>query len=471
MPQTMMERAVTWVSRQAQKRVPYDPSNPYIEGPFAPVRDEITETRLTVTGTLPRALSGVFARIGPNPACVANPATHHWFLGDGMVHGVRLRDGEALWYRNRWIGTDRTQARLGRAAAPGPRHGIDAAVNTNIIGHAGGIFALVEGGVLPVALDGDFNTQRHGLFASPATRGFSAHPHRDPDTGELHAMCYDAMVHDRIDYVVIGADGSLRRDVPIPVRHGPMIHDCAVTARYVVVLDLPVTFSMGALLRGRAFPYSWNRKHQARVGLLPREGDAASIRWFDVDPCYGFHIANAYDCDDGSTVLDIVSYDHMFRTSRQGPESLTSHFERWTLDPASTAVKRSLHSDFRQEFPRIDERLTGKPYRYAYTVGLDVLAPHAEPLYRHDLATGAVARHDYGPHQLPAEAVFVPRHAEAAEDDGWLLAFVYDLPNDSSTLVILDAGNFEGEPAATIALPARVPLGFHGNWIADSGGL
>src|SRR5689334_6297207 len=102
---TTMERAVRWVSCQAQKRVPYSAGNLFLEGPFAPVHAEVTEIGLPVTGTLPKELNGVYARIGPNPINVANPAIHHWFLGAGMVHGVRLRDGKALWYRNRWIGT------------------------------------------------------------------------------------------------------------------------------------------------------------------------------------------------------------------------------------------------------------------------------------------------------------------------------------------------------------------------------
>jgi carotenoid cleavage dioxygenase len=425
---------------------------------------------LAVTGRLPPELNGLYARIGPNPMQVANPANHHWFLGDGMVHGVRLRDGQALWYRNRWIGTDAVQQALHRPIAPGPRHGIASTVNTNIIGHAGRIWALVEAGALPIELDAEFNTLRHGLFADgSATRAFAAHPHRDPLTGELHAICYDAMIHDRVDYLVIDAGGALVREVAIPVRHGPMMHDSALTRSHIVVLDLPVTFSMGALLRGLTFPYQWNDRHPARVGLLPRSQDAGAdaIRWFEVEPCYAFHAANAYDRDDGSTVLDMVVYPRMFDRSRQGPEVSNSTFERWILDPASNRVKRSVMSDFRQEFPRCDERRTGQAYRYAYTVGLDVNAPGRQPLYRHDLATGAIIRHDYGPHHMPAEAVFVPRHPAAAEDDGWLIAFVYDLADDSSTLVVLDAANLDGEPAATIRLPARVPLGFHGNWIAD----
>jgi carotenoid cleavage dioxygenase len=384
-----------------------------------------------------------------------------------MVHGVRLRDGKALWYRNRWIGTDSVQQRLGRPVAPGPRRGNVDIVNTNVIGHAGRLWALVEGAALPVELDAELNTLRHGLFAAPASRSFTAHPRRDAATGELHAVCYDISNRERVDYVVIGRDGALVKEVAIPVRHGPMIHDGAVTRSHVVILDLPVTFSMRALLRGRALPYTWNDRHAARVGLLPRDADAGAIRWFEIEPCYAFHIANAYDRDDGSTVIDVVAYPRMFDTSRHGPEGFNSSFERWTLDPASTRVKRSVVSRCRQEFPRCDDRCAGLPYRYAYSVGTALEAPGPQPLYRHDLVTGAVTRHDYGAHHMPAEAVFVPRHPDAAEDDGWLIAFVYDLRDDSSALVVLNAGDLGGEPAATIHLPARVPLGFHGNWIAD----
>jgi carotenoid cleavage dioxygenase len=130
-------------------------------------------------------------------------------------------------------------------------------------------------------------------------------------------------------------------------------------------------------------------------------------------------------------------------------------------------VKRSLVSGFRQEFPRCDDRRAGQMYRYAYSIGTTLEASGPQPLYRHDMVTGSAIRHDYGAHHMPAEAVFVPRHPGAAEDDGWLLAFVYDLRDDSSALVVLNAGDLGGEPAATVHLPARVPLGFHGNWIAD----
>jgi carotenoid cleavage dioxygenase len=234
----------------------------------------------------------------------------------------------------------------------------------------------------------------------------------------------------------------------------------------VVILDLPITFSMGAMLRGATFPFQWNRKHPARIGLLPRQGDAADIAWFEIEPCFAFHAANAFDQPDGSVVLDLVTYPRMFDRSINGPEPQPSRFERFVLGPGG--VQRQTLSDFRQEFPRCDERRIGRPYRYAYTVGLDVPRPGPEPLYRLDLHTGAILRHDFGAHHLPGETVFVPRHPDGAEDDGWLLTFVYDLAANSSTLTVLDAAQLGREPVALIHLPVRVPLGFHGNWIGDS---
>jgi carotenoid cleavage dioxygenase len=151
-----------------------------------------------------------------------------------------------------------------------------------------------------------------------------------------------------------------------------------------------------------------------------------------------------------------------------GPESTVLTFERWTCDPASRRVDRRVIDTQPQEFPRFDERLTGKPYRYAYTV-TQAGGPGDAPsgVVRHDLETGARAVHDFGPAAIPGEFVFVPRSASAAENDGWLMGFVVDMRRHGTDLVLLDAADVAGPPVATVALPQQVPLGFHGNWIAD----
>jgi carotenoid cleavage dioxygenase len=120
----------------------------------------------------------------------------------------------------------------------------------------------------------------------------------------------------------------------------------------------------------------------------------------------------------------------------------------------------------RQEFPRYDERRSMQPNRYAYTVGINA-EPGGEPLTRYDLGSGASVSHDYGRDRVTAEAVFVPRCADAGEDDGWLLSYVYDLREGRSDLVVLNASDVAGPAQAVVHLPVPVPLGFHGNWIPD----
>jgi carotenoid cleavage oxygenase len=91
--------------------------NTYLEGNFGPVRKEITVTELAITGSVPDYLEGRYVRTGPNPIMDPDPATYHWFLGTGMVHGVRLRDGRAESYRNRYVRSAEVAAIL-RAVAP-----------------------------------------------------------------------------------------------------------------------------------------------------------------------------------------------------------------------------------------------------------------------------------------------------------------------------------------------------------------
>jgi carotenoid cleavage dioxygenase len=164
--------------------------------------------------------------------------------------------------------------------------------------------------------------------------------------------------------------------------------------------------------------------------------------------------------------MEAVVHQRMFDSSMQGPEAQQITVERWTLPANSDTVKRERLAERRQEFPRFDARLTGKDYRYLYTVGADPAAPtSAQPLLRHDLTTGSCREHHYGASKVTGEVIFVPRKEQGAEDDGWLLSFVYDTSTDTAEVVILNADDVDGEPQAVIHLPVRVPMGFHCNWI------
>jgi carotenoid cleavage dioxygenase len=467
------EKAVTAIGAFNRRRLP-DRGAPFLVGVHAPMPAELTLTDLVVTGTIPPGLNGRYLKMGANPVRPEH-AGHHWFLGDGMVHGIALRDGRAVWYRNRWILSRLAAAALPRASAPGPRRGINDTVNTNIVEIGGQPVAVVEAGSVPVALSDGLEQQEYTAFGGTLRGAFSGHPHRDPATGEQHLIAYDGRVWNAVRHVVVSPAGRVVRDVAIPVRHGPCVHDCGLTARFVVVLDLPVTFSMRAVLAGQVFPYRWNAGHKARLGLLPRAGDADAIIWCEVPTCFVFHVANAHDEPDGRVVLDVIAYDTMFASgsvSGAGGLDALGRLERWTVDPVARRVHRAVLDTTPQEFPRVDERRFGRVHRYAYTVAVpedgNTQLAGATRLYKHDLVTGTRQVHEFGADTVPGEFVFVPARADAAEDEGWLLGLVIDTAADRTALVILDARAVEAAPVASVQLPHRIPPGFHGNWFADA---
>lgn len=428
--------------------------NRYLAGNLAPVPDEITAHDLAVTGQIPVELEGRWLRNGPNPLQVDDPTKHHWFIGAGMVHGVRLRGGRAEWYRNRFVLPP---------GEPGP--------NTNVGGFAGKTWAMVEAGSPPVELSYDLDSLGENRFGGTLRGPFTAHPKYDGATGELHAMAYHwPDLVDRIHYVVVGGDGTVTRTLEIPVDDMPMIHDMSLTERYAVVYDLPVTVNLDLLVDGFTFPFAWNPDRAGRVGLLPRGGDADDIVWCDVDPCYVFHPVNAYDADDGTVVIDVCRYDTMMRSDHIGPfgDSLAT-LDRWVIDPDARRVRETRLDDRPQEFPRHDPRVGTRKHRYAYTSEVFVDGPNLHgATIKTDVDAGTTTAHEYGTGRGGAEPVFVPRPDGVDEDDGWILAVVYDATTDGSELCILDARDMALPEVARIHLPRRVPFGFHGNWVPDA---
>jgi carotenoid cleavage dioxygenase len=480
--------------------------NPYLEENFAPVSEETTTASLEVTGRIPDYLDGRYLRIGPNPVRPADPATYHWFLGDGMVHGIRLAEGQAKWYRNRYVRSGDVSDALGDQRRPGPLHaGFDMSPNTNVIGHAGRTFAIIESGPRPYELTDELETVGACDFDGTLRGGYTAHPHRDPASGELHAVSYFWAWGRKVRYTVIGTDARVRRTIDIKVQGAPMMHDFSLTENHVVLYDLPVTFdtktsvagvtapirlparaTMAAIVGRRgipewlaaammrtngtsryaaaSYPYRWDPSYPARIGVFAREGDGSDIRWYDVDPCYVFHPLNAYE-DGDDLVLDVVRHPKMFDAERRGPGETPPTLERWTVDTRAGKVLEARLDDRPQEFPRIDERLTGRRHRYGYAAGVGLPGMDGV-VVKHDLATGTSAARDFGAGRQVSEFVFVPRAGDAAEDDGVVMGFVYDRTTDRSDLVVLDAQTLDD--VAAVHLPVRVPQGFHGNWVASA---
>ena len=447
--------------------------NRYLTGNYAPVADEVTAFDLPVEGELPAELAGRYLRNGPNPVAEVDPETHHWFVGDGMVHGVRLRDGRAEWYRNRYVGSKRLAEHRGEPDIPGPNwNDSPGGPNTNVGGFAGTTWAMVEAGGCPVELTYDLETVGRNDFFGTLPGAFTAHPKVDPATGEMHAMVYaPAQWMDHVQYVVVAPDGKVRKALDIPLGM-TMLHDMSLTERYAVVYDQPCTVDIELAMAGR-FPFRWDPDYGNRIGLLPREGTPDQITWIDLPLGYVFHPMNAYDVADGpdagKVVIDVCNYDRMFDEDILGPfgDGGMARLERWTLDPERRTASIDVVDDRANEFPRHRGSLTARPYRYGYCASPDPDGSAGWPTVKHDLQTGQRWSFDHGPGRAAGEPVFVAREGGTSEDDGWLLTFVHDLGAETAELVVMDAADLERGCVARVALPQRVPFGFHGNWVSD----
>ena len=427
----------------------------FLRDNYAPVTDELTEFDLPVEGAIPAELDGWYLRNGPNP----RTAPKHWFAGDGMIHGVRIEGGRAAWYRNRWVRTESFESAFPVYNADGTRNLHSSVANTHVVNHAGKTLALVESS-LPYEITNDLKTLGAYDFGGKLVDSMTAHPKICPTTGELHFFGYGNIFQPHVTYHRADANGELTINRPLDVPALTMMHDFALTAEHVIFMDLPIVFSLEIAMEGNSdMPYRWDDNYGARLGVLRRDDPFGEVRWFDIDPCYVFHVANAYD-NGNSIVLQAVRYPDLWRG--------TSGFEtdgvlwRWTIDLQSGRVTERQLDERAVEFPRIDDRLAGLQARYAVSVGDNALV-------RYDLDTGAAKEHRFGTAQSPGqpgEAVFVPSTTGTAdESSGWYLGYVYDPARNGSDLVIIDASDFSGDPVARIKLPQRVPHGFHGNWI------
>ncbi|MEO6793896.1 MAG: carotenoid oxygenase family protein [Mycobacterium sp.] len=431
-------------------------------GNYAPVPDELTAFDLPVEGAIPAALSGWYLRNGPNP----REAGGHWCTGDGMVHGVRLENGRAAWYRNRWVRTESFEHPVGLVNPDGSRNLHSSVANTHVIRHAGKTLALMETS-LPYEITNDLQTLGVYDFAGKLADSMTAHPKICPTTGELHFFGHGDIFEPHVNYYRANADGELIIRRPIDVPGMTLMHDFALTADHVVFMDLPLVFDLQVALTQpyeRDLPYRWDEHYGARLGVLRRDDPYGPIRWFDIAPCYVFHIANAFDIPSargGAIVLHVVRYPEIWR--KNSDFETNAALWRWTINLDSGAVEEVQLDDRDIEFPRVDDRLVGGDARYAIAVSKDSLV-------RYDLARDGAQVYRFGVNGTsgaPGEAVFAPSPGHADESVGWYLTYVFDPVRNGSDLVILSASDFDAKPVARVRLPRRVPHGFHGNWIPD----
>lgn len=449
--------------------------NPYLRGLFAPVREEVSADNLPVVGEIPRELFGAYFRNGPNPAA-APKGMHHWFDGDGMIHGIWFENGKAR-YRNRYVGTQDLRAN-GAADmpgifepsrdAPGRKVNYRDTANTDLVYHNGRLLALWYVSGQPVAVDAQtLETIRTESFSGKLPRNVSAHSKVDPATGELVFFDY-ALYEPKMWTGTVSRDGELTQfhDIDLP---GPRLpHDMGLTENYVILHDLPVVFSEQAI-RNRMWQIHV-ADQPTRFGVVPRKG--GTTKWFEFPTCYIYHVINAWEEGDDVVMAACKMVPNGLKPDpKYGPYAamadvlaLRAQPFRWRMNMKTGQGREEQIDDALSEFPVVNTAMTGRKTKHSYHVIFDdCIEQRFTGLMKYNLETGASERHDFPQGVYGSEPAFAPRAGSTGEDDGWLVTFTADMQGNSEAHVI-DARNFSAPPVARIKLPQRVPAGFHGVW-------
>ena len=429
----------------------------WLDGNFAPVFDETTCLDLRVTGAIPPELNGRYFRNGANPP---SGKSLDWFLACGMIHGVELSGGKAKWYRNRYVKTplldEETPSQASRMKLE------NSIANTHIIGHAGKILALAELS-LPIELSPELETVGPYRYEGKLNANMTAHPKACPVTGELLFFGY-GIFPPFLTYYRVSASGELVQQEQIDVKGATMMHDFSITENYALFMDLPMVWDLDGRAAG-GLGIRFDHDYGARIGVMPRTGSNKDVVWFDIDPCYVYHTMNAYEAGD-AVVLDGCRMVGYMAVGMEKPPLPMLY--QWRMNMKTGTVTERQIDDLGVDFPKVPDRMTGQPYRFGYTAEFGQAAPTVEAYHKYDLHTGSRVSHRLTDGRTGSEAVFVPAAGATSEDDGYLMSYVYDPSDGKSEMVIMDASNIANEPVARIHLPARVPAGFHGSWIADA---
>jgi carotenoid cleavage dioxygenase-like enzyme len=466
---------------------PFPTDEPFLRGIYAPLHMECDAPNLPIRGEWPRDLNGWLYRNGPNPQ-FAPRGPYHWFSGDGMLHAFHVSDGRVS-YRNRWVRTPKWQlehdAGEGLSGAFGnPRYSDPRIVelnstvaNTHVVWHAGRLLALEEAHapfeVDPVTLAPRGYHDFGGALRGPMT----AHPKIDAESGEMIFFGYAAKGRFTPDVALHTADrsGALQSSQWLRAPYPSMVHDFVVTQSWIVLPIFPLTGSMDRAMKGLP-PYAWEPDKGSHIALIPRGGSVDDALWFDGDASYVFHPMNAYDTADGKVVCDMAKYAvaPLFPAPDGRPaggEPPVARLVRWTFDPQGRG--KSWHEqpldDHPAEFPRLDERFATRPYRHGwFQAGLPADARRGrdarDGLAHIDHAQGTVSTWMPEPGDRCGEPVFVPRRADAAEGDGYVLSVIFRAETQCSELAVFDAQSLKSGPLALAQLSHRVPAGFHGSW-------
>jgi carotenoid cleavage dioxygenase len=265
----------------------------------------------------------------------------------------------------------------------------------------------------------------------------------------------------------------LVRRFTVDLPYKAVLHDLQITARYIVLLCGPAVSNPALAAQGR-LPVEWRANEPMRIAVIPRDGTAPA-RWFETPAFFSWHFCNGFEQGE-DVIVDYIWIASIPIAQEQGTgiEGQPRRMHRVRIDMHSGTVSNERVSEIFCEFPRVDDRRCGLPYRYGYAAASTMTKKGEHHGYnctaRFDFATGEVRVHEHGPAANAGEPVCIPKPGKSGEQDVYVMAFVTNPPDATrrdydSELAIFDGAGFVSGPLARIHIPARVPNGFHANWM------
>lgn len=506
-----LDVAVLGVATATKKR---PTTSRYLLGPWAPQRSERVQQYAKVTGSLPADLRGMFVTVCPNPIHLPEGG-YHIFDGDGALACVRVHNSGRASFAFRHLLTTKlkTELRIGRSRSLSFASFSDnsgsllplivlaklrdliqsdeysaSPANTNIEQFGDQVMALWEGDLpyrLRVSDDGASLSCNKLLDLKGKYRGeFSAHPVVHPTSGNVFAVSYT--VGRPQNAVVVVLDKRLRflRKVSLSFGRTPMIHDAAITSKYIVLFDFPLLFTPLELLRGGE-PLSLQTSERSRIGLMPVDStDGNDVVWFSSDPTMAFHAACAWDTPSGAEVY--VCEHSVFSISDPLKFNDGNRLVRHSLDVSKgTCIVEEEPVDLSEfvednrygfDFPFVNKTVSGGPVQFVY---MTVFLPDNDGqttqagLVKYDLSSRRVTgffrfQMDGKPALAVGEASFASNETKRAEDDGYIVVFVRDAENHTC-MQVYDAVTMAAEPLASVYVPKgfHIPNGFHSEFLSQ----
>jgi carotenoid cleavage dioxygenase-like enzyme len=454
----------------------------------SPTRFEADVYDCEVWGQIPSDIDGTFYRVQCD--FQYRPPQNEWptaFNGDGHVSAFRFANG-SVDFKSRYVKTERlmTERRARKRLwgvyrnhltdDPSVANVDRGAANTHLYWHGGKLLVLKED-ALPYAIDPhsletlgrwDF----HGKWTATS---MAAHPKIDPLTGEMIGYGYQAKGDLSTDIAVytINNRGHIVKEVWLKAPYLGIMHDIAITQKYVVIPVIARTSSLERLKSGEPM-WEWDGNLPTMVGVLPRDGDAKDVRWFKGPARNTLHFLNATDGDNKITMELPVS----------DGERTPSQIKRWTfnLNSKSDAFEEEVVSTSNGVLARMDDRYLSLPYRYGYVGNNDASKPYdtATGGNRAGRVTNTYRRFDLrnpgfdkenvffvGPTHGLQESGFVPRKGSTEEGDGYIMGVASNYAEMLSELHIVDAQRMEEGAVAVVKLPFRLRGGTHVNWFSS----